>query len=151
MTIVIVSVTIMTAIAKNYYHDSVDMWLWDIVSPHNHVKKICKIPRNSFGEINLGKELEGFLLEGYKSGLWERLVSLPQMKNTRICNQILISLSFRYTCTCSYTCMYWIYLTCTHSAKLNNAHVFLIKALSIKQIHNCDVHVIYANHICGTK
>ena len=53
-------------------------------------KKICKMPRNISGEINLDKELEGFLLESYKCGLWECLVSLPQMENAQICIQIII-------------------------------------------------------------
>ena len=73
MTIVIVSVTIMTVIAKNCYV-IVDMWLqacaFDIVSPqhtHNNVKKHAKMARNISDEIDLDKELEVFLLEGSKS------------------------------------------------------------------------------------
>ena len=68
------------------------MWLqacaFDIVSPrhtctHKHMKKHVKRARNISDEIDLYKELEGFLLEGSKSDVWEYLVSLPQVENTQ--------------------------------------------------------------------
>ena len=48
--------------------------------------------RNISDEINLDKELEVFLLESSKSGVWEYLVSLPQVEMLRVYIQILISL-----------------------------------------------------------
>ena len=66
------------------------MWLqacaFDIVSPqhtYNHMKKHVKMARNISDEIDLDKELEVFLLEGSKSGVWEYLVSLPQVENAQ--------------------------------------------------------------------
>ena len=67
------------------------MWLqvcaFDIVLPqhtHNHMKKHAKMARRNISdEIDLDKELEGFLLEGSKSSVWEYLVSLPQVENVQ--------------------------------------------------------------------
>ena len=43
-----------------------------------------KMVRNIYDEIDLDKELEVFLLEGgSKSGIWECLVSLPQVVNAQ--------------------------------------------------------------------
>ena len=58
--------------------------------PQSHEKK--KMARNISDEINLDKELEVFLLESSKSGVWEYLVSLPQVEMLRVYIQILISL-----------------------------------------------------------
>ena len=75
VTIVIVSVTITTVMAKTAIV-KVDMWLracaFDIVlyqHTHNSVKKHVKILRNSSCEINLDKELQVFLLESSKSNI----------------------------------------------------------------------------------
>ena len=91
VTIIIVSVTIMTVIAKNYYREFVivDMWLqaFDIVRSqhmHTHVKKHAKMARNI---SDPDKELEVFLLEGSKSYVWEYLVSLPQVENAQNLHQ----------------------------------------------------------------
>ena len=48
----------------------VDMWL-QAQHTHNHVKKHAKIVRNISDEIDLDKELKVFLLEGFKSDVWE--------------------------------------------------------------------------------
>ena len=89
VTIVIVSVTITTVIVKNYYHDSghvVTACAFDIVLPrhtHNHMEKNVKMARNISDEIDLDKELKVFLLERSKCGVWEYLVSLPQVENVQ--------------------------------------------------------------------
>ena len=44
-----------------------------IIHLFNHVKNM----RNISGEIDLDKDLQVFLLEASKSGIWEYLVSIP--------------------------------------------------------------------------
>ena len=79
-----------------YCHDSwhvvTCMCIWHCYT-HNHVKKHPKMVRNISDEINLHKELEVFLLEGFKSDVWEYLVSLPchKWKMLRICIQVSLS------------------------------------------------------------
>ena len=83
VTIVIISVTIMTVIAKNYYRDSghvvTSIFIWQCLTstyPQTNMQRWWGI----FDDIDLDKELEVFLLEGVKS---EELVSLPQAENAQ--------------------------------------------------------------------
>ena len=76
------------------------IWLracaFGIVSPqhtHDCLKKHAKTRRNISNEINLDKELQVFLLKGFKSDVWEDLVSLRQVEKARNLYQILVSLS----------------------------------------------------------
>ena len=46
----------------------------NILTSHNQCEKNMNTTRNIFGEINLDKELEVFLLEGSKSGVWDNVV-----------------------------------------------------------------------------
>ena len=79
VTIIIVSVTIMTVIAKHYYREFVIVDIVWFQHMHN-VKKHVKMARNI---SDPDKELEVFLLEGSKSDVWEYLVSLPQVENAQ--------------------------------------------------------------------
>ena len=70
VTIIIISVTITTAIAKNYYHDNGLVVSGKCISPkhtHNYVKNNAKMVMNISDEINLDKGLQLFLLEGSKN------------------------------------------------------------------------------------
>ena len=69
VTIIIVSVTIMTAIAKTAIR-IVDIWLHECIfdiflsqNIHNHEKKHGKIARTISDEINLDKKLEMFFFQ----------------------------------------------------------------------------------------
>ena len=73
MTIIIISVTITTAIAKNYYHDSGHGCTFNIVSPrhiHNCTKKYVKMAIKMFLiRLILTKKLEVFSVGGLKEWL----------------------------------------------------------------------------------
>ena len=93
MTIIIISVTIMTVIhvVKNYYHNTghvvIGMCIGHclVSTCPQPCKKHEKMARNISDEIDLDNGLEVFLLEGSESGIWEYLVSLPQVEMLRIC------------------------------------------------------------------
>ena len=48
-----------------------------------HEKKHVKMVRNMFDEIDFDKQLEVFLLEGFKSDVWKYVVFLLQVKNAQ--------------------------------------------------------------------
>ena len=89
MTIVIISVIITIVIVKNYYRDSGHvvsaMCIWHCpVSTHPQPhEKHAKMVRNISDEIDLDKELEVFLMEGFNSDVREYLVFLLQVENAQ--------------------------------------------------------------------
>ena len=122
-----------------------------------HEKKHVKMARNIFDEIDFDKELEVFLLDGFKSDVWKYLVLLLQVKNAQnlflnFCFTIMIvftviQVSIKFTKSPSSNMYKITNSTYTHTAKHTYTYMFIIYTHSKTHMNiHVETHIIHNIH-----